>query len=76
MAKIAIFNLSSLENSILVPDEVPIPLLLKKSKTFSAIGLLLMPALILNSSAVDSGEIPVKALASNSECIGWNKCIH
>ena len=76
MAKIAIFNLSALENSILLPDEVPIPLLFKKSKTFSAIGLLRILALLLNSSAVVSDEIPDKALANNSDCNGWNKSFY
>jgi hypothetical protein len=33
-------------------------------------------ALILNSSAVVSGEIPDKSLANNSGCIGRNKPFH
>jgi hypothetical protein len=33
-------------------------------------------ALLLNSSAVVSDEIPDKALANNSDCNGWNKSFY
>jgi hypothetical protein len=75
-ARIAIFNLSSSENSILLPDAVPIPLLLKKSKTLSATGSLTILALILNNSAVVSDETPDIDLANNSGCIALNKILH
>src|SRR5215208_1825791 len=74
-ARIAIFNLSSLENSILLPDVVPIPLLLKKSKTLPATGSLTILALILNNLGVVSDETPDIDLANNSGCIALNKIL-